>query len=144
MDALRRMMHLNRQLLTRAMGDKGGHPAQAACMWALSAHEGLSQRDLAEHLHLAPPTVTVMLQKMEKAGVIERHPDENDQRLTRIGFTEKGRALGRELHAARTGYLQATIGAMSEVDRNELARLLGVLADNTARALQGFEHDPAL
>jgi len=144
MDAMRRMMHLNRQLLTRSMGDRGGHPAQAACLWILLAHEGLSQRDLAEHLHVAPPTVTIMLQKMEKAGMIDRRPDEADQRLTRISLTVQGRALARELLDAREGYLQTTIGAMSEVDRIELARLLGMLADNTARALEGFEHDPAL
>ena len=144
MDAMRRMMHLNRQLLMRSMGDKGGHPAQAACLWTLLAHEGLSQRDLAQHLHVAAPTVTIMLQKMEKAGMIDRRPDETDQRLTRIGLTQQGRKLARELLAVRDGYLQTTIGAMSEADRSELARLLGMLADNTARALEDFEHDPAL
>lgn len=137
--AFRKAMHLNRQLLMRLAADKGGHPGQTVVLGMLAAHDGINQRDLAECLHLARPTVTIMLQKLEQAGLIERWDDENDQRLTRIRLTEAGRASNTELAAAYADYVNATIGAMSETDRAEFARLLGVLTDNTAVALKDLE-----
>jgi DNA-binding MarR family transcriptional regulator len=81
--ALMNTFKLNGRLLGRTMAGHGGHPGQAGCLWALGSGEGISQRELAEKVGLAPPTVTAMLQKMERGGLIERTGDENDQRVTR-------------------------------------------------------------
>lgn len=137
--ALMNTMKLNGRLLMRTMAGHGGHPGQAGCLWALGARAGMSQRELAEMVHLAPPTVTAMLQKMEKAGLIERWDDEEDQRVTRIRLTETGRALDRDLRAAHGEYVAATIGSMSEDDRRELVRLLCLLGDNIRTALESQE-----
>lgn len=133
--AFRRAMHLNRQLLGRMMATHGDHPGAAGVLRALSESDGISQRDLAEVLHLSRPTVTTMLQRMELNGLIERWDDEADQRLTRIRLTEKGRSQSEMATESFTTYVDDTIGAMAESDRRELARLLNVLADNTAAAL---------
>jgi DNA-binding MarR family transcriptional regulator len=108
----------------------------------LSAHDGITQRDLAEILHLSRPTVTTMLQRLEQHGLLERWDDETDQRLTRIRLTLQGRTQAKAFEASFVAYINATAGAMPETDRSELARLLGVLADNTAAALARFE-EPA-
>jgi DNA-binding MarR family transcriptional regulator len=140
--ALKRTMRLNRQLMMRMLAEKGGHPGQTACLIVLGHHEGISQRDLAERLHLAPPTVTTMLQKMERHGFIERRVDENDQRLTRISLTKEGREQSDALSTAHGAYVDATFGAMSETDRDELTRLLGVLADTMTVALDHLDDRP--
>ncbi len=133
--AFRRAMHLNRQLLGRMMATHGDHPGAAGVLRALAERDGISQRDLAEVLHLSRPTVTTMLQRMEQNGLIERWDDEADQRLTRIRLTEKGRSQSETAKESFVTYVDDTIGAMAEPDRRELARLLNVLADNTAAAL---------
>jgi DNA-binding MarR family transcriptional regulator len=138
-NAFRRTMHLNKQLLGRVMAEKGGHPGAAGVLRVLSAHEGITQRDLAEMLHLSRPTVTTMLQRLEQHGLLERWDDETDQRLTRIRLTEKGRAQATTFQESFSAYIDATTGAMSEADRRELARLLGVLGDNAASALARTE-----
>jgi DNA-binding MarR family transcriptional regulator len=43
-----------------------------------------------------PATITVMLTRMEKGGLIERKKDEQDQRVTRIFITEKGEEICKE------------------------------------------------
>jgi DNA-binding MarR family transcriptional regulator len=134
--AFRRTMHLNRQLLARVMAEKGGHPGAAAVLRVLSAHDGISQRDLADALHLSRPTITAMLQKMEQHGLIERWDDEADQRLTRIRLTTAGRAQAQAFGSSFTEYIDCTIGAMPEDDRRDLARLLGALADTIEAALK--------
>jgi DNA-binding MarR family transcriptional regulator len=134
--AFRRTMHLNRQLLSRVMAEKGGHPGAAAVLRVLSAHDGISQRDLADAMHLSRPTITAMLQKMEQHGLIERWDDEADQRLTRIRLTPEGATQARAFSSSFAEYVDCTIGAMPEAERRELARLLGLLGDNIEGALK--------
>jgi DNA-binding MarR family transcriptional regulator len=140
MSSFRRMMHLNRQFLLRASGaEKGGGFGRANVLRVLAGHEGISQRELAQFLHLSPPTVTTMLQKMEQDGLIQRWGDETDQRVTRIRLTEQGHERSDGLKVAYAQYVRATIGSMSGTDREELARLLEILADNTAVALKKLD-----
>jgi len=133
--ALMTTTKLNGRLLGRTMTGHGGHPGQAGVLWALGSEEGLSQRELAEKVRLAPPTVTAMLQKMERGGLIERTADETDQRVTRIRLTDAGRALNRDLRAAHGTYIASIIGSMPKADRRELARLLDSLSENIKAAL---------
>ena len=134
--ALMRTVKLNGRLLMKALSQKGGHPGQAGCLWALGAREGISQRELADMVQLSPPTVTAMLQKMERAGLIRREADGGDQRITRLYLTDPGRELNHALRVAHGEYISTTIGSMSAKDRRELARLLGLLGDNIAAALE--------
>lgn len=137
--AFRKVMHLNRQYLGRAMASTGGHPGASGVLRVLAAHEGMSQRDLAECLHISRPTVTTMLQRMELQGLIERWDDEADQRLTRLRLTPAGRAQAEASKELFSHYADETVGSLSEHDRTELARILTALADNTAAALKRLD-----
>ncbi len=147
LEGFRRAAHVNRQLFTRILGfEKHGRPARSLMLLALgSTDEGIPQRRLADVLHVSAPTVTVMVQKLEKHGLVERWTDETDQRVTRIRMTPKGRDLATPLSAAFSDYVGATLGSMSTEDRREFARLLGVFADNMEAALKrdsGFPNMP--
>lgn len=135
----RKATHLNRQLFARLATEKGGNPGRTMVLGMIERNDGITQRDLAEKMHLARPTVTTMLQKLEGAGLIERWDDPEDQRLTRIRLTEAGRAQSDGLHDAFARYIDLTIGALAETDRAELARLLGLLNDSTATALKELD-----
>lgn len=134
--ALKRIMHLNRQLLTRTVGETGGHPAQAGCLRVIARHESITQRDLGEALQVSPAALTTMLQRIERQGLIERWPDETDQRLMRIKLTEAGQAIKADLGQAHRDYIDVAITPLSEKDRAELARLLGLLGDNMEAAIE--------
>lgn len=129
-------LHLHRSLMARTFAGAGGHMGQAGALRILAVNDGLSQRDLAEKMHVARPTVTIMLQGMEANGMIERRPDERDQRVTRVYLTQEGRALEERAQEALGRYINETIGAMTERDREELKRLLGEFASNTTKALE--------
>jgi DNA-binding MarR family transcriptional regulator len=133
--AFMRTLHLHRQLMAKTLVEDGSHPGQAICLRVLAAHDGMSQRDLGRALHLTPPTVTTMLQRMERAGIVERHPDEADQRLTRVRLTAEGRQLEERLRGIFARYIGQALDSMTVHERQELERLLSLLADNTARAL---------
>jgi DNA-binding MarR family transcriptional regulator len=128
-------LRLHRQLMIAALAEIDTHPGQAFCLRFLAANDDVTQRDLADSLHLAPPTVSKMLQAMEKAGAIERRPDEHDQRLTRVHLTTAGHELEAELRTVSAAQINETVGALSEHDRRELGRLLEALSANITTAL---------
>lgn len=59
-----------------------------------------TQKELADRLHSAPPTVAASLKCMERQGYVARRTDEKDTRRNRISITQKGRdALEASTHA---------------------------------------------
>jgi len=132
--ALLTALRLHKQQMMRALATRGIHPGQAFCLRVLADRDGITQRDLADTLHLARPTVTKMVQALERSGAVERRPDPDDQRLTRVYLTGGGRELAAEMHGIAAGYINATIGTLAEDDRRELARLLEELGASIERA----------
>jgi DNA-binding MarR family transcriptional regulator len=124
----------HQRLMMQALAESGVHHGQALCLRFLSANDGITQRDLADALHVARPTITRMLHSMEKAGLVRRRPDAADQRLTRVELTEAGRAEEVQIRETAAGYVNATIATLPEADRRELARLLEDLGACIARA----------
>lgn len=142
--AFNRATHSHRQLMMRKVAEHHVHQAQMFCIKALSAHDGITQRDLAELLNVSRPTVTVMLQKMQKAGLVERRVDEKDQRYTRIFLTQEGWAIHEQMHDILEEIVAVGIGPMTEKDQRDLARLLGILGDNIQDAIEAMPPPGAL
>lgn len=117
-------LRLHRRLMLAAMSDRDMHPGQAFCLRLVVENDGMTQRDLAAGLHIAAPTISRMLQSMEKAGLVKRLQDVADQRLTHVFATSAGRELEDRLRAVAAAYVNDTIGRLPEDDRRELARLL--------------------
>jgi len=82
--------HTRAHQLFEAIGLYRGQPPVLLALWE---KEGLTQTELAERLQNTPATVTKMLQRMEKSGFIQRKPDTEDQRVSRVYLTEAGRAI---------------------------------------------------
>jgi len=136
-------MRLHRQFMRRRLGESDVHPGQGICLNILARHDGIAQRDLAEAMHVAAPTLSRMLRSMESAGLVERRPDEVDQRVTRVHLSSDGRALAREARAALADHIPLAIAALSPDERVELARLLDKLSASIARSLatETSEHE---
>lgn len=74
------------------------HPGQPPLLFILHNHEGITQKELAEKLNVTPPTVAVMIRRMEKYELIEKKHDKNDRRIYRVHLSKKGREMIKELH----------------------------------------------
>ena len=57
---------------------------QFSAMRALARSEGMSLKELSAHLGLAHSTVSGVVDRLEKKGMVERKVDEKDQRFSRI------------------------------------------------------------
>ncbi len=71
-------------------------------------NENVCQKDLEKHFHISGATASNMLKTMEKNGLLQRLPMEEDARLKRIVPTE----YGRELEAESRNYIRLLEEAM--------------------------------
>ena len=76
------------------MGDYNG--AQGKLLYVLWQEDGISSAELARRSGLAPTTLTSMLDRLEKQGLIRRVPHECDRRRLKLVLTEHGKSLQKQ------------------------------------------------
>ena len=133
--AFKRAMMLHRRLISELFAEIGVHPSQAGCLHALAHHDGLSQSDLADVLHVSRPTVTSLLQRLEASGLIERRTDEIDSRVTRVYLTDAGRAMTARLGVVFAQMTRESLGGLTPAECEALAQLLEGVNEHVAGVL---------
>lgn len=106
------------------------YPGQPPMLFALHIKDGQSQKELSERLKVKPATITVMLKRMENAGLLERRPDENDQRISRVYFTDKGREAYETVHGLMKIIESECFENFTIEEKILLKRLLMQMKDN--------------
>ncbi len=76
-------------LAHRIGGKKRG---QESILTLISQHPGITQKGLAEALNIQPASVSELLMKLEKKGLVLREKDETDRRSIKVQLTADGRA----------------------------------------------------
>jgi DNA-binding MarR family transcriptional regulator len=95
-------------------------PAYLGSLMSLWREDGLKMIDLGRRAGLEPSTMTGLLDRMERDGLVERCPDPTDRRVLKIFLTEAG-ARARE---AVIGIVDRTLaGVFSEVGANDIEAL---------------------
>jgi DNA-binding MarR family transcriptional regulator len=79
--------------MDRRMRERGITFAQAAVLSRLWWQDGLMQSDLLEQVGLDASTLTGLLQRMTRQGLVRRKRDGADGRVLRVHLTPRGRAL---------------------------------------------------
>ncbi|MBQ9665806.1 MAG: MarR family transcriptional regulator [Bacteroidaceae bacterium] len=85
------------QAYTPMLNELGITYPQYLVLMVLWEQDGQPVNDIAHRLVLETNTVTPLLQRMEKQGIVERHRGETDKRQQIVSLTEKGKAM--EEHA---------------------------------------------
>jgi len=66
--------------------------AQAGLLFFLAKNDGALTNEAAAALDLKAPGMSGLVDRAERAGLIERHADEFDRRASRLWLTRDGRA----------------------------------------------------
>ena len=98
------------------------------------AREGLTQSQLVERMCVQPPTVSKMLDRLEKAGLAERRPDAENSHLSRVYLTELGKVRQRDVRGIWTTMEQRLTQGLSIEERIVLRRLLLQVHENLKRS----------
>ena len=115
-------LHNSRGL--RAFAETGLHSGQFPLLLLLVETDGRTHSDLAAQLHVSPPTVSKTVQRLEANGYVQRMPDPDDERVSRVFITDAGRAVQRHTQGILDG-LQADVEAvLTQSEQEELYRIL--------------------
>ncbi len=102
--------------------------SQYMVMLALWEHDTMVLRELGAMLHLDSATLSPMLKRLERAGLVTRERGADDERMLHVTITDAGRRLRHRASAAQRSVEQAT-----GLDRSTLAALRDQLNDVAAR-----------
>jgi DNA-binding MarR family transcriptional regulator len=101
-------------------------PLQAKAL--LAAEHPVPTRRIAERLHAEPSNVTVIIDRLESRGLVERGADETDRRVKRVAATEAGRAVAADLRA-RLPFAADPLARLTAGQRESLRELLQLVLD---------------
>jgi DNA-binding MarR family transcriptional regulator len=93
----------------------------------------MAHSELAEQLNVQPATITNMLQSMEKAGLVERRHDAEDQRVSRVYLTNAGRDIQDAVEEVWNELEEQTFAGLSSEECALLHRLLLRIRENLVR-----------
>jgi DNA-binding MarR family transcriptional regulator len=120
----------HRNAVTAAMAEIGLHSGQAAVLFALWEIDGLSQAELGRHLGVAPPTVNVMVNKLEDQGYVKAKSCPHDGRLKRIYLTQKSSDVRVEALKQMEELGKAVFSGFSDLEKNTAMIVLERLSEN--------------
>jgi DNA-binding MarR family transcriptional regulator len=80
-------------------------------------------RDLGRHLGLDKSSVSGLVDRAQRRGLVTRTPSEVDRRAFRVSITEVGRRLADAGAARFTERIEALVDGLSDADRQLLTRL---------------------
>mgnify|MGYP001349940196 FL=1 len=108
-------MKAKRSRMEKLLAGQGIHSGQAPMLFAIFRENGLSQKKLGEKMHLRPASVTIMLKRLMRAGLVDKNPDAKDLRVFRVFLTEKGESIKDAVnHAMETVEAEALKGLTQE------------------------------
>ena len=111
----------------------GLYVGQEMFLLHLWQEDGLTQTEIADCLCVQPATLTRMLDRMEKAGLIERRQDREDARVSRVYLTQASRDLQEPVEAVWQALERQTLATFTVEERLLLRRLLLQLLVNLGR-----------
>ncbi len=99
-------------------------PHHARALRVVAHHGTIRPGELAQHLRIAPRSVTDVVDALEERGLVTRGPDAADRRATAVTPTEAGTRLVEEVGVARRASAEAYFARLPEQDRETLRALL--------------------
>jgi DNA-binding MarR family transcriptional regulator len=108
---------------------------QYSALAALDIAPGLSNAELARRSFVTPQTMIRIVAGLEEKGLVTRSEHASHGRILEATLTANGRRVVRVCHEVVNGVERRMLDALSEAERNTLARLLVSCAD----ALEGNE-----
>jgi DNA-binding MarR family transcriptional regulator len=102
-----------------------GH--QATLLWLVKRSPGLSLAELAAEEGISAPAMSGHVDRLERAGLLERVRSTEDRRRVGLALTGDGAKLLRRVRARRTSWLTTRLGELAQDDLESLEAALPAL-----------------
>ena len=109
---------------SQALRSAGLTQPQADVLFTLGNTEGMSCRELGERTLITKGTLTGILDRLEKKGLLRRQPSTEDRRVIRVMLTTRGQRLFERVFPV---HIQRLAEQVADVDDAERAAMLAAL-----------------
>jgi MarR family transcriptional regulator, transcriptional regulator for hemolysin len=124
--------------LNRAFTDELAQAGGSQHVWlilvALKQQQWRAQQEIAAAVGVEGPTLTHHLDRLEKAGLIERARDPEDRRAVRVELTPAGEELFHTLRKAAMSFDGRLRAGIADDDLEACRRVLAQLRENVAKS----------
>lgn len=104
-------------------------PQQGRVIQVIHQFPGISQSDLANVLHRKKPTISSILNNLEKGALIYREVPKDNARQKKIYLSEAGTKLYEEVNAKFRNLDKLIVSNLDSHDQNELIRILNKMIE---------------
>jgi DNA-binding MarR family transcriptional regulator len=115
------LLRLARELRreSHALGVTGG---QVSLLFQIQRHRGIGVRGLAQLERISAAAMSGHVDRLERAGLVERTPDLDDRRRHGISVSAEGERVLRSVKSRRTAWLASRLERLSPDDLEALDR----------------------
>jgi len=138
---LRRAWYGLNQAFRRRILHTGITPDQFTALRNLqeAGRAGLIQSELTGRMSSDPNTIASLVERMSKAGLIDRNPDPEDRRAYRLRINTRGRKVFHEARRIAVALQEGVLEAIEENGRDRFLEQLKAVAD---ACLEAAEQSP--
>ena len=105
-------------------GGEQPHRDRERVLSLLDETEGVSQQKLSLILGIRPPSLSELLGKLEKDGLLLREKNPSDRRETLVSLTPEGKERAAAFEEERSRTTEAFLAPLTEEERETLGELL--------------------
>lgn len=95
--ALKSTMKKVERHIIKGLDEFGVNMAQSFILFCLLENDGSTLSEIGSRAQIENSSLTTMVDKLERDGLVERRLCSQDRRVIRLHLTEKGRAMGQEI-----------------------------------------------
>jgi len=92
--------------------------------YVVSINEGITQKELSEHLYIGKSTTAKAIKSLVEIGYIKKVKDENDKRFDMLYLTEKGREVAPMIQKS---FMEVVNVAMQDLSIDEVDNSIKLL-----------------
>lgn len=120
--------YMDRQL--SALGLSNG---QGGVISVLGRYGSLTQNELAKFRQVTPATISIMLDRMERDGLVVRFTAKDNSRANNIRLTERGAEIFAKLDAFMSGEPEVVFSGLTEEEKVLAAEIFRKITENDSR-----------
>jgi DNA-binding MarR family transcriptional regulator len=113
---------LQNTLLRRTMKKLGASHTQWGMLGQLASRQGVTQMELAKILGLSKVAVTGLVDRVVRAGWVERRLDKRDRRVRRLYLTPTARSAVAAMREKVDVMIAASMGHIADAKGREMVR----------------------
>lgn len=138
---MRKFSVAHREISRKFFQKCGLYTGQPVFLMFVGAHPGISPKEIAKGLNIAPASVAISSRRMENADLIYRVSDDEDHRAIHLFLTKKGEEVFEKCQAGKEYFDGKLYEGFSDKELEMLSKFYDRLALNLDKAWKEMEEN---